>query len=254
MTSWRSSPCWTERSQRSTVDPRGDACARRRDLRFEGGPAAPRPTAMMNRWLRELPASGAPAPSSWENYVRAVKEWIRAGPSRYAEHRAAGVEGPVRGDDLRSAHEHPAVRRTPKSHVTIKYLEPDFAELFRKGLRALPPGGSQDTGFHGREMTRNAAIGDLALATGLRRLQGLTYLLPWENPRCRPRRPRCRSRSRRQPRSPEARSSAPPGSPTRPSPRCTTTWSRTGPSPPGAPGGGRRVGWSPRTAISACRR
>ena len=74
-----------------------------------------------------------------------------------------------------------AVRRTPKPHVTIKYLEPDFTELFRKGLRGLAPDGSQDTGFHGRELARNAAIGDLALATGLR-LQEFTHLLPWEIP------------------------------------------------------------------------
>lgn len=39
-------------------------------LLFEDGPAAPRPAAVVNRWLRELPASGAPAPSSWENYAR----------------------------------------------------------------------------------------------------------------------------------------------------------------------------------------
>lgn len=31
------------------------------DLCFEDGPAAPRPAAVVNRWLRELPASGAPA-------------------------------------------------------------------------------------------------------------------------------------------------------------------------------------------------
>ncbi|MET9882904.1 hypothetical protein ABZZ20_07000 [Streptomyces sp. NPDC006430] len=75
------------------------------DLHFEDGPAAPRPTAVVNRWLRELPASGAPAPSSWENYARVVKEWmeflaehgvglfdsrvrLKAALSRYAEHRA----------------------------------------------------------------------------------------------------------------------------------------------------------------------
>jgi hypothetical protein len=80
------------------------------DLLFEDGPSAPRPASAVNRWLRELPASGAPAPSSWENYARAVKEWsefladhgvgffdtrerLKAGLSRYAEHRAAG---PVR--------------------------------------------------------------------------------------------------------------------------------------------------------------
>jgi hypothetical protein len=61
-----------------------------------------------------------------------------------------------------------AVRRTPKPHVTIKYLEPDFIELLRKGLRGLAPDGTADTGFSGREMTRNAAIGDLAVLSGFR--------------------------------------------------------------------------------------
>jgi integrase family protein with SAM-like domain len=77
------------------------------DLRFEDGPGALRPTVMVNRWLRELPTSGAPAPNTWEGYARAVKEWMeflaRHGVglfdsrdrlklclSRYAEHRAAG--------------------------------------------------------------------------------------------------------------------------------------------------------------------
>ncbi|MFJ2202834.1 site-specific integrase [Streptomyces violaceusniger] len=207
------------------------------DLRFEEGPAALRPTAVVNRWLRELPASGVPAPSSWENYARAVKEWmeflaehgvevfdsrqrLKAGLSRYAEHRAAGSlkarfaattwgqhmsilslfyrwainEGYATAEPFtyraaralfagtgREVKVNLAVRRTPKPHVTIKYLEPDFTELFRNGLRGLAPDGSQDTGFHGREMTRNAAVGDLALATGLR-LQEFTYLLPWEIP------------------------------------------------------------------------
>ena len=74
-----------------------------------------------------------------------------------------------------------AVRRTPKPHVTIKYLEPDFTELFVNGLRGLAPDGLLDTGYHGREMARNGAVGTLALATGLR-LSEFTYLLPYEIP------------------------------------------------------------------------
>jgi site-specific recombinase XerD len=205
------------------------------DLCFEDGPADPRPAAVVNRWLRELPASGASAPNSWEYYARVAKEWaeflaahgvglfdsrerLKLGLSRYAEHRAAGparfaaatwgqhmsilslfyrwaiTEGYAQAEPFtyrsaralfagtgREVRVNLAVRRTPKPHVTIKYLEPDFTELFRKGLRGLAPDGSGDTGFHGRELARNAAIGDLALATGLR-LAEFTHLLCWEVP------------------------------------------------------------------------
>jgi hypothetical protein len=66
-------------------------------------------------------------------------------------------------------------------HVTIKYLEPDFATLFLNGLRGLAPDGVLDTGYHGRELARNGAIGELALATGLR-LQEFTHLVSYEIP------------------------------------------------------------------------
>jgi hypothetical protein len=45
------------------------------DLLFEDGPGAPRPWVAVNQWLRELPASGCPAPGSWESYARVVREW-----------------------------------------------------------------------------------------------------------------------------------------------------------------------------------
>ncbi|WP_239694388.1 site-specific integrase [Streptomyces sp. Cmuel-A718b] len=253
------------------------------DLRFEDGPAMPRPTAVVNRWLRELSASGASAPSSWENYARAVKEWmeflaehgvglfdsrerLKAGLSRYAEHRAAGPlkarfaattwgqhmsilslfyrwalnEGYATAEPFtyraaralfagtgREVKVNLAVRRTPKPHVTIKYLEPDFTELFRNGLRGLAPDGSQDSGFHGREMTRNGAVGDLALATGLRCRSSPTCCRG-RSPRCRRSRPRRRSRFRCRPGSPRAGSSARRGPPTRPSSVFMTIWSWTG--------------------------
>jgi hypothetical protein len=43
------------------------------DLLLEDGPSAPRPATVVNGWLRELPASGCPAPSSWESYARAAQ-------------------------------------------------------------------------------------------------------------------------------------------------------------------------------------
>ena len=207
------------------------------DLLFEDGPGAPRPTVTVNRWLRELPSSGAPAPNSWTNYARAVKEWaefltghgaglfdprpqLKAALGKYAEHRAAGpaetllaastwgqqmsilsmfcrwaVAGghaeaePFTCKTARALHDgtgrevrvNLAVRRTPRPHVTIKYLENDFAELFLRALRGLTPDGVSDGGYRGRELARNGAVGALALATGLR-LSEFSYLLVWEIP------------------------------------------------------------------------
>lgn len=207
------------------------------DLAFENGPGAPRPTVAVNRWLRELPARGAPAPNTWGTYARVVKEWmeflaehgvdvfdsrerLKLGLSRYAEHRATGPlkqrfaattwgqhmsvlsmfyrwaleESYAQAEPFtyktaralfhgtgREVRMNLAVRRTPKPHVTIKYLEPDFTEMFLNGLRGLAPDGLSDTGYQGREMARNGAVGSLALATGLR-LAEFTYLLPYEIP------------------------------------------------------------------------
>jgi len=205
------------------------------DLLFEDGPGDPCPSVAVNQWLRELPASGAPSPATWEAYARAVKEWmeflglhgvgvfdsrerLKAGLSRYAEHRAAGParqrfsattwgrhmsilslfyrwamdEGHAQAEPFtyrmaralfagtgREVRVNLAVRRSPKPHVTIRYLEPDFTAMFLSGLRGLTADGTADAGYHGRELARNAAVAGLALATGLRR-QEFTYLLPWE--------------------------------------------------------------------------
>ena len=75
-----------------------------------------------------------------------------------------------------------AIRRTPKPHVTIKYLKAEFVEVVHAGAAAgWCRDGGQDTRFHGRELARNAAVGGLALASGLR-LQEFTYLLVYEIP------------------------------------------------------------------------
>ena len=74
-----------------------------------------------------------------------------------------------------------SARRRPKPHVTIKYLEPDFTAMFLNALAGLCPDGSADRLFRGRELARNHAIGQLAVATGLRR-QEFTYLLSYEIP------------------------------------------------------------------------
>ncbi|PZS36843.1 MAG: integrase [Pseudonocardiales bacterium] len=207
------------------------------DLRFEDGLGRPRPTTAVNRWLRELPVSGAPAVSSWASYARVVKEWmeflaeygvglfdsrerLKYALGKYAEHRATGPlagrfeattwgrhmsvlslfyrwaleEGHAQAEPFsyrtaralfhgtgREVRVNLAVRRTPKPHVTIKYLEPEFTALFLNGLRGLAPDGGLDTGYRGRELARNAAVGELALSTGLR-LQEFSYLLVYEIP------------------------------------------------------------------------
>ena len=74
-----------------------------------------------------------------------------------------------------------ASRRRPKPHARIRYLEPDFAALFLQGLAGLAPDGRADSRFAGRELSRNHAVGGLALSTGLR-LQEFSHLLVWEIP------------------------------------------------------------------------
>lgn len=45
------------------------------DLRFEDE-HAPRPATVINRWLRELPISGAPSPRTWRTYAGVLKAWV----------------------------------------------------------------------------------------------------------------------------------------------------------------------------------
>jgi hypothetical protein len=57
--------------------------------------------------------------------------------------------------------------------------------LFIAALERLGPDGTPDTGYRGRELARNSAIGKLALASGLRR-QEFSYLLVYEIPQLPP--------------------------------------------------------------------
>lgn len=76
------------------------------DLLFEDT-GVPRPSVAVNRWLRELPVSGAPAPATWAKYARALRDWmtfllvpgiglfdtrdrLRQALGAYAAHRAGG--------------------------------------------------------------------------------------------------------------------------------------------------------------------
>ncbi|WP_345394142.1 hypothetical protein [Nonomuraea salmonea] len=66
-----------------------------------------RPAAVANRWLRELPVSGAPAARTWRVYADALRQWLefladrvvdpfgeraelRDALSSYAGHRLSG--------------------------------------------------------------------------------------------------------------------------------------------------------------------
>ncbi|MFD6391173.1 hypothetical protein [Nocardia sp. NPDC060259] len=45
------------------------------DLRFADD-GLPRPAAVANRWLQELPVSGAPSPRTWRVYAQVLRAWI----------------------------------------------------------------------------------------------------------------------------------------------------------------------------------
>lgn len=222
--------------ERKPVIPEGMPVLIDDDLLFEDG-LEPRPTLAVNRWLRELPSSGCPSPSSWKYYAQIVRAWLeflavhgvapfgerarlKAALGAYAVHRAAGPPGDrfeattwnqhvavlggfyrwavaegyaeavpftykqaqvAYGDEVRELEVNLARRRVPKAHVTIKYLEPDFLKLFLNALAGLGPDGTEDAGYRGRELMRNASVAGLAVSAGLR-YQEFTYLLALEVP------------------------------------------------------------------------
>jgi len=122
--------------------------------------------------------------TTWNQHMSIVSSFYRwAVAERYASaepftYRSATV---LYGKQVRQQAVNMATRRTPKSHVTIKYLEADFAGLFIKALAGLRPDGAEDDGFRGWNLTRNVAVGRLALSTGLRRRE-FSSLLVYEIP------------------------------------------------------------------------
>ena len=135
-------------------------------------------------WRACGPAESRLAASTWAQHVSILASFYQwavaeghaaAEPFTYRQARGLyGQQGEGRMVNL-------AVRRRPKPHVTIKYLEPDFAEMFVRALAGLRPDGAEEDRCRGRELARNAAVGRLALATGLR-LQEFTWLLAVEVP------------------------------------------------------------------------
>jgi integrase len=106
--------------------------------------------------------------ATWNQHVSVLASFYRwalaeghaqAEPFTYRMARGVFAGGQVRVNQ--------AIRRRPKPHVTIRYLEPDFTAMFLNALAGLSPGGTQDAVFRGRELARNACIGHLAVATGL---------------------------------------------------------------------------------------
>jgi len=73
-----------------------------------------------------------------------------------------------------------ATVRLAKPHVSLKYLEPDFRDIFLKALAGLRPDGEPDT-FRGHHLGRNAAMGKLVVSSGTR-AQEFTHLLRYELP------------------------------------------------------------------------
>jgi integrase len=124
------------------------------------------------------------AASTWNQHMSILASFYRwACAERHAiaepfTYRAATL---MYADQVRKRPVNQAVRRAPKPHVTVKYLERDFADLFLRALAGLGPGG-EDESFRGRELSRNTAGGQLAIATGMR-LQEFSHLLVCEVPK-----------------------------------------------------------------------
>lgn len=130
------------------------------------------------------PVAARFAASTWNQHVSVLSVFYRwAVAEGHATAEPFTYRSAVASFDGRTGRRqvNAAARRQPRPHVTIRYLENDFVELFVRALRGLEPDGTADEGFRGRNLARNAAVGELALATGLR-LREFTYLLVYELP------------------------------------------------------------------------
>ena len=117
-------------------------------------------------------AAGPPAArfaeTTWESarerLVGALSVGCRGGARERGPFQLRPGDG-FDADNVKTVQVNLARRQVPKPHVTIKYLEKEFVGLFVKGLRGLTPDGLEDRSFRGRDLVRNVAVGELALAT-----------------------------------------------------------------------------------------
>lgn len=126
------------------------------------------------------------AETSWSRAISAIArfyEWawaegmIERVPFSY---RLQVINGGGRGRQV--VKRNLARERQPRSHVSIRWLEQDYLNLFLGvGLAGMLPEGGDDPTFRGQQPARNAAIGHLAAASGLR-AQEFSHLLVWEMP------------------------------------------------------------------------
>jgi integrase len=132
--------------------------------------------------------------TTWNRHVSILSSFYRwamaeehatAEPFTYRQARALYTDqaGSRRVNQTRPVNQ--AIRRLPKPHVTVKYLEQDYLELFLRALRGLGPRG-EDRRYRGRNLARNGAVGELVASTGLRRRE-FTFLLAVEVPPLPPR-------------------------------------------------------------------
>jgi hypothetical protein len=122
------------------------------------------------------------AASTWNQHVSVLSQlysWAQAEQCTTAVPFTYRQAITAYGDQVREQAVNLARRRMPKPHVTIKYFEKDFEDLFVQGLGGLRPDGSEDGLYRGRTTARNSAVGGFVLSSGLRR-QEFTYLLECE--------------------------------------------------------------------------
>lgn len=153
------------------VDTLESALAEYRELRLYGGPGAEFNVLGATAWNRAVAAL--------ENFYSWALEAGRvdAKPFRYRQVRLP--QGVLANG---FAKKNLAKARPGSILATLKYLAPDYADLFVDvGLGGNLPSGDPDLTFRGRLAVRNRAAGSLVRASGLRR-QEFSNLLVWEVP------------------------------------------------------------------------
>jgi len=128
------------------------------DLRFEDG-HGPRAATVMNRWLRELPISGAPSPRTWRTYD-AVADFYEIGwTDSHADSVSAALFNRSLAEHRPSETRNESDARKPRATAHRSHRDKRSVDVSHAGLTGVADADLSEDRRLGHEQVIRRAIG-----------------------------------------------------------------------------------------------